>query len=180
MDGVSPCYLRITTLNTRYDGCASRKVHWRIHNRFCQPGYHPTKYQGRRIERIRTWRDRVPKRSSVPCTSARRWDDRITITIHRGKPDIPIQPRNRASTDKIRAKKLQKQRPEEFQSALDKFAKNINIKHPRFIPVPHCRLYDTKGYTYWIPLFSVWQKRNLALYSTLQPKIMLYASMIPL
>ena len=51
-----------------------------------------------------------------------------------------------------------KKRPEEFQSALNKFSKNTDMSVPRFIPVPHHQQFNTKGQAYWIPLFSVWQK----------------------
>ena len=51
-----------------------------------------------------------------------------------------------------------KKRKKEFDSALEKFSKNISIQHPRFIPVPTHEQQNTQGQAYWIPLFSVWQK----------------------
>ena len=51
-----------------------------------------------------------------------------------------------------------KRRKKEFDSALEKFSKNISIQRPRFIPVPTHEQQNTQGQAYWIPLFSVWQK----------------------
>ena len=45
-----------------------------------------------------------------------------------------------------------------FRSSLDKFAKNLNLENPRFVPVPKKFRHKYNGKEYWIPLFSVWQK----------------------
>ena len=77
--------------------------------------------------------------------------------------DNPTFPYNRTvalQRTKMELEKLRKRRPKEFQSALDKFAKNINMKQPRFVPVPFNQRHNTNGYAYWIPLFSVWQKEK--------------------
>ena len=77
--------------------------------------------------------------------------------------DNPTFPYNRGTAlqrTKTEHEKLRKRRPKEFQSALDKFAKNINMNHPRFVPVPYNQRHNTNGHAYWIPLFSVWQKEK--------------------
>ena len=77
--------------------------------------------------------------------------------------DNPTFPYNRTAAlqrTKMELQKLRKRKPKEFQSALDKFAKNINMKQPRFILVPYHQRHNTNGYAYWIPLFSVWQKEK--------------------
>ena len=55
---------------------------------------------------------------------------------------------------------LRRKNPIMFQSSLAKFAKNVQVENPRFIPVsPRDRKRaDGDGKVYWIPLFSVWQK----------------------
>ena len=55
---------------------------------------------------------------------------------------------------------LRRKNPIMFQSSLAKFAKNVQVENPRFIPVsPKDRKRaDGDGKVYWIPLFSVWQK----------------------
>ena len=53
---------------------------------------------------------------------------------------------------------MRQNNPDVFRSSLDKFSKNVDLQHPRFVPTPH-RLRDpSHQQAYWIPLFSVVQK----------------------
>ena len=83
----------------------------------------------------------------------------LPLTFTQSSPTFSYNRTVAFQRTKSTLQQLQKKRPEQFQSALDKFSKkNINLDHPRFIPVPpHERNYN-QGPAYWTPLFYVWKK----------------------
>lgn len=58
---------------------------------------------------------------------------------------------------------LRRKYPEVFQSSIEKFNRNIQTNNPRFIQTANEKNTNPKDRTYWIPIFSVWQKEKARL-----------------
>ena len=81
--------------------------------------------------------------------------------------DGPVNFPNNRNTAYSRTKNtfnmMRRKHPEMFISSVDKFAKNLFTNPPRFIPVPANLKHPQPGQAYWLPIFSVWQKKKARL-----------------
>ena len=73
-------------------------------------------------------------------------------------PTFPFNRKVALSRTKNTLQRMKEKDPEFFQKALEKFAQNVDRKHPRFEPVPANQKFNNDGHSYWIPQFAVKQK----------------------
>ena len=85
------------------------------------------------------------------------------------RPNFPFNRSLAYKRTKQTLERMKVKNPDVFQSSLDKFAKNLNLENPRFVPVPKKFRHKYNGKEYWIPLFSVWQKEKAST-TTIQSK----------
>ena len=80
------------------------------------------------------------------------------LPFRKSNPVFPYNRKVALARTRSTLENMRRKHPEIFQSSLDKFAKNLDLLYPRFVPVPNEYRHNTNGQAYWIPLFSVWQK----------------------